>query len=394
MAKTIQAALSPILIVGSFCGLAIFEYPLERPRSYLTCLYFLIAGSIYVYLSYYIFSINRIALYFMLSWTNIIIIFSTTLLMFGSLFYFKKLKTCLYKLSIVDDTLEVLGTSKDYRKLYKWTIRTTIGWILLIFFVNTYDILSLDYKHFSINNICIVFIANHMFHVNALNGLIWGVILRYVSSRFSEINEHVYDLFKDDAMCTRRQNKLILINQQNTEEKRKCRQYMWIIMHVHLELCFISRELNKVFSIQMTLQMASYFAFFVEMCCQSYSIYIHKDADTFQYILDEFNFIWAIVYTAKLFTLNYICQTICDKANETVTILYKLSNDNSDKDLREQILQFILQIKRKEVKFYGMGLFYFGYDFIRTFYAAIATMLIIIMQMHVTYDDLVPYDGN
>ncbi|CAL1672158.1 unnamed protein product [Lasius platythorax] len=83
---------------------------------------------------------------------------------------------------------------------------------------------------------------------------------------------------------------------------------------------------------------------------------------------------------------------ICDKANETVAILYKLSNDNSDKDLREQILQFILQIKRKEVKFYGMVLFYFGYDFIRKFYVTVAAVLVIIIQMHITYDNLLPYD--
>ncbi|XP_072754249.1 uncharacterized protein [Anoplolepis gracilipes] len=177
---------------------------------------------------------------------------------------------------------------------------------------------------------------------------------------------------------------------------------MWIIMHVHLELCFISRKLNEVFSIQMTLQMASYYVFFVEMCCEIYLIYIQKDAyadvdedsdeDIVQDFLDIFIYIWAVIYTAKLLALNYICQMICDKANETVTILFKLSNDNTDKDLREQILQFILQIKRKKVKFYGMGLFYFGYDFIREFYAAIATVLIIIIQMNVSYHHLFVYD--
>ncbi|CAL1676354.1 unnamed protein product [Lasius platythorax] len=391
MTETIQAALSPLLIVGSFCGLGFFEYPLGRPRPYLTCLYFLIAWSFYVYLFYYFYTTICTTIY--ISWTNIVIIFSAILSMFVSLFRFKKLKTCLCKLSIVDDTLEVLGTSKEYRRLHKWTIRITIGWILLTLFMNTCDSLWINYEYFSISRICVPFIGNHMFHVNALNGLIWGTILRYISSRFHQINEHIHNLLKDDVMYTRRQNKLILDIQQSTEEQKKCRQYMWIIMHVHLELCFILHELNEVFSIQMTLQMASYFAFFVELCCEIYTTYADKNVDTFQNFLDKLiTYIWAVVYTAKLLALNHICQMICDKANETVAILYKLSNDNSDKDLREQILQFLLQIKRREVKFYGMGLFYFGYDFIRKFYVTVAAVLVIIIQMHITYDNLLPYD--
>ncbi|KAL6422640.1 hypothetical protein ACFW04_010700 [Cataglyphis niger] len=166
----------------------------------------------------------------MLSWTNIIIIFSAILSIFVSLFHYKKLKACLCKLSTVDNTLEVLGTSKEYQKFYKRTIRITIGWILLTFFMNICDNLWINYEHFSIRNICIPFVANHMFHVNVLNGLIWGVILRYLSSRFHQINEHIYDLLKNDAMYTRRQNKLILGSQQNAEKQKKCRQYMWIIM--------------------------------------------------------------------------------------------------------------------------------------------------------------------
>ncbi|XP_029160044.1 uncharacterized protein LOC114932037 [Nylanderia fulva] len=188
-------------------------------------------------------------------------------------------------------------------------------------------------------------------------------------------------------MCTRRKNKLILGIPQNTEDPKKCRQYMWIIMHIHLELCFISRELNKVFSIQMTLQMTSYFMLFVELCCGIYATYIDNNKDTFENVFSKIIiYIWAVVYTAKLFALNHICQIIYDKANETVAILYNLSNDNSDKDFREQILQFILQIKQKEVKFYGMGLFYFGYDFIRKFYTAVAAVLVIIIQMNITSD--------
>ncbi|XP_029160045.1 uncharacterized protein LOC114932038 [Nylanderia fulva] len=329
MTETIQAALSPLLIVGSFCGLSFFEYPLGRPRLYLSSLYFLITWSLYVYLFYSLVYITKIYLV----WTNLIVIICAIVSMFISLFRYKKLKTCLYKLSVVDDTLEMFGTSKEYRLLYKWTIKMTIGWILITLFMNLCDILW-DYQDFNISNIWIPFIANHMFHVNTLNGLIWAAILR----------------------------------------------------HIHLELCFISRELNKVFNTNDIANDILFYAF-VELCCGIYTTYIDNNKDTFENVFSKIIiYIWAVVYTAKLFALNHICQIIYDKANETVAILYNLSNDNSDKDFREQILQFILQIKQKEVKFYGMGLFYFGYDFIRKFYAAVAAVLVIIIQMNITFD--------
>lgn len=84
----------------------------------------------------------------------------------------------------MDDTLEVLGTSKEYRRLYKWTLQITIGWILLTILLNICDSIWLNTKYFSIDRIYTPFIANHMFHVNALNGLIWGIILKLVYMYF------------------------------------------------------------------------------------------------------------------------------------------------------------------------------------------------------------------
>lgn len=91
MAKTIQVALSPLLIIGAFCGLGFLEYPVGQPRLYLTCLYFLIAWSFYIYLYYYFLIYTNYATtnVYILSWTNIIIILSATLSMFVSLFRFQ-----------------------------------------------------------------------------------------------------------------------------------------------------------------------------------------------------------------------------------------------------------------------------------------------------------------
>ncbi|XP_071632448.1 uncharacterized protein [Temnothorax longispinosus] len=382
MTKTVETALAPLLITGSFCNLGLFEYPLGQPRPYLTCLYFLTTWSLFAYFFYYLVYISS-TLFLYTSWPSMIIMISAIVSMLVSLFRYKELKMCLHKLSIVDDTLELLGSSKKYQRLRKWIILMISGWIALSLFMNIVDSIWLNYDHFSISRICVPFLGNYLLHVNTLSALTWGTILGYTSSRFQQVNKHIHllysDLLEDNANCIKR-NRFIIVNQRKTEAK-ECKRYMWIIMHVHLQICLISRELNKVFNVQMTVQMTSYFAFILELCLEIYSTYISKTSKSSGHILDNiFAYVWGIMYSVIILILNHICQTVYYKANKTIANLYKLSNDNLDEDLREQTLQFILQIKQTEIKF-GSGFSYFGYNFIRGFYKSIVTVLVIVIQM-------------
>ncbi|KYN32332.1 hypothetical protein ALC56_13189 [Trachymyrmex septentrionalis] len=53
MIKTLQIALAPLLTIGSFCGVRLFEYPPGHPRSHLSCLYVLVIWSFLTYSIYY-----------------------------------------------------------------------------------------------------------------------------------------------------------------------------------------------------------------------------------------------------------------------------------------------------------------------------------------------------
>jgi len=58
MTETVESALAPLLIFGSFFGLGMFEYPCGQPRAYLSYLYALaIWGGSLTYFFYYIISI-------------------------------------------------------------------------------------------------------------------------------------------------------------------------------------------------------------------------------------------------------------------------------------------------------------------------------------------------
>jgi len=91
---------------------------------------------------------------------------------------------------------------------------------------------------------------------------------------------------------------------------------IYLYRHVHLQLCFISRKLNKVFNIQMSL-----YIFLYTLQTTTFGIYIHcilknipsmrEKVWLFQHIflyLDA-NVIF-ILYSILFLTLNYICQTV------------------------------------------------------------------------------------
>ncbi|KYQ52553.1 hypothetical protein ALC60_08415 [Trachymyrmex zeteki] len=182
MMKTLQKALAPLLIIGSFFSLGIFEYPLGRPRPYFSCLYTLTTWSCFSYSFYYSYYIeewkNKVSNYIE------IITFTTSITsIFLSHFHFEELRMCLHELSVVDDTLEALSMPKEYQRLHNWTIRIIIGWIFYIFFI----LLSITFgwkinhnKPMYFVDIYRIFLVHYPTFINILSALIWGTILGLV----------------------------------------------------------------------------------------------------------------------------------------------------------------------------------------------------------------------
>ena len=88
MTKTLQIALASLLIIGSFCSLSMFEYPLGQSRPYLFCLYTSVTWSYLTYSYYYSYYIdswdNKMS-----DWIEIITIITTITSILVNYFYFK-----------------------------------------------------------------------------------------------------------------------------------------------------------------------------------------------------------------------------------------------------------------------------------------------------------------
>jgi len=91
--------------------------------------------------------------------------------------------------------------------------------------------------------------------------------------------------------------------------------YYWInYRHVHLQLCLISYKLNKIFNIQILLQMQSLFIHALNFC--RYISWLLKYANiimtmwTYRNIIVSLEIIYDFLFIALFLALNYICQTV------------------------------------------------------------------------------------
>jgi len=101
--------------------------------------------------------------------------------------FLKELKMCLRELAIIDDTLETLGTPKEYQRLRKWIIRIIIGWIAYVFYQFTYwNFLAFFVLNFDINFFSFFFVVRFEFlndypsNVIMLSALISAAVLGLV----------------------------------------------------------------------------------------------------------------------------------------------------------------------------------------------------------------------
>ncbi|XP_077280088.1 uncharacterized protein LOC143907286 [Temnothorax americanus] len=308
------------------------------------------------------------------------------LFQFGNSCLRKRFTICLKKLAIVDDSLEELGTPKMYQKMHMWSKIVIIGWLMLSLFTNYYD--SLWWLKES-GNVYISYALNHSVHINTLVDLLFISILWYVGTRFDKVNEHMqYLLVREEHGLRCTWEKPVIVHRYilYTDNYKRT---LWILMHVHLELCRLARELNMIFGIQMTLEMTSCFLYLITLCVWLCRMVMREyNNEEYKSIYSIYSYFrqstWFLLFLLKLYTVNYMCENVSLKANQIDKIIHKLSSTLRYADVWKEICQFTLQITYHRLKFTGMGLFYFGNSFLRKLGTTIVTFVIIMRQMKIT----------
>ncbi|XP_011704609.1 PREDICTED: uncharacterized protein LOC105459938 [Wasmannia auropunctata] len=297
-----------------------------------------------------------------------------------------KFRTCIKKLSFVDDTLELLGTPTEYHRM-----RNSIKWIYIIWFIiicTTWFIDSLFHieKFNDIRAIFIPIIKDYPIHANTLMDIMYMFLLRYLGTRLDKINNHIEELSETEEHGLRgtwKKSLIVIRPYMHGAGNRK--RVLWITMHLHSELCRIVSDIHSLFEIHMTLQMVSYFVILITMFYFQYHTMLclkqMYGGNFFRLKLILSSDVWFAVSLTKVISFNHICESVSAKAKKTKDIIHKLTNLIYFTEAREEIFQFVLQISLRPLKFSALGLFYFDYKFIHKFFVTILTAVVFMLQM-------------
>ncbi|XP_067207940.1 putative gustatory receptor 28b [Linepithema humile] len=388
MALTIQHVLRPFFITCFIVGLGFYPIADQKLRwiAYLNIPYSLTFWSVYGYFLYYA----------MITFTYNILYSTLTLVVMGinilttctsvimNLCYRKRFDICLKKLAAVDDTLEELGTSKMYREINMWSKRMIICWIVCSLLINSYDMMW--WVHLTDNTsweFLVCNLLNHCHHLNTFMDLLFISILWYIGSRFDKVNEHLQSLLKKEEHELRCRWKKPAIVHQYSLHINNYKRTLWILMHLYLELCRIARDLNVMFGIQLTLEMTSYVIYLTSQCHVLCIMWLNEH----RLQISLYNWIgvacWVFVFIVRLYGINYTCENVRIKANMINKLIYKMTDTIEYANVWKETYHFILQAMQNPLKFSGMGLFYFGNEYLRKLCTTVVTFIIILTQFNI-----------
>ncbi|XP_026828039.1 uncharacterized protein LOC105276033 isoform X1 [Ooceraea biroi] len=182
MVDIIEGIIYPLSITVFFFGPGIFRYPLHNSRLYLNLFSALFLWSAYVYGFYYV----------VISWPEILgdfinsfaVIMSLIVTIMSIIITFHKKKNfrmCIRKLILVDDTLEKLGTPKEYHKIRNSIKQMLIIWFMMICVTLTSDSLLCIEVFKDIKAMLIPLFMDYCLWINTFMDIIFMVLLRFVN---------------------------------------------------------------------------------------------------------------------------------------------------------------------------------------------------------------------
>ncbi|XP_020299134.1 uncharacterized protein LOC109863304, partial [Pseudomyrmex gracilis] len=194
-------------------------------------------------------------------------------------------------------------------------------------------------------------------------------LLRYIDFRFDKINDHIEQLSEIenyDLKCMSKPS--LIVNRHYIRRTEYRKRMLWIAMHLHLELCHVARNINALYGVRMTIQLASYFVLFTGYVYSQYHIILclSNENELIKWYYIIFGTLWTIYFLSKLIIVNHICESVSAKAEKTKIVIHKLTHLIRFADAYNEIYQFGLQISLHPLKFTGLGLFYFGYKLVRS----------------------------
>ncbi|CAK9827725.1 Putative gustatory receptor 28a [Anthophora retusa] len=336
-------------------------------------------------------------------------------LIFVGLFQSKNTMLLVKEFDKVDENLRKLGCKIEYRSLYAHVVGVGLFWL-----VNTL-LLCIVYIKWTIS------IKSGMYTMASIFSYIYGtnvasivlydfkIYVYWLGSRFKQTNELLRTFFveghqieTDDSILDASYNssKRFSLNRWLSEhsfhgshvhpshhslnikyESQSIKKVHLLqqIRFMHLELCGVSKKLNRIFDIQLMVYVSMMLIYITVLLYYLYTVFSDS-----QELLDKISVV--IVYTvevisycAKIIIVSYSCEYTTSQANRAIEIIHACSVYEIDTELKDEILQFSLQMSHTQLGKSKSVFFRLNYTFIRNCVSFVATYLVILIQWNQTF---------
>ncbi|XP_074103377.1 uncharacterized protein LOC141530251 [Cotesia typhae] len=99
-------------------------------------------------------------------------------------------------------------------------------------------------------------------------------------------------------------------------------------------------------------------------------------------ILIAITMVWLVPFCLSFLSVNYICKETVNEWRKTGVVLDELELESKDTEIQTEIRNFSAQVQRNNLKFSPCGFFDLDFYFVRGFTAAVATYLVIMVQIY------------
>ncbi|XP_053973146.1 uncharacterized protein LOC128873544 [Hylaeus volcanicus] len=335
-------------------------------------------------------------------------------------FLFQNVLAVREKIAKVDESLRNLGSTTDYRHLFQCVI-TALSFALLcasLYLVLLFKWLLLQkielFNYFI--SVCIVYQVN----VSAIIIYDFVTYVYWLEMKYKQTNELVKAFFVDgheiktdvlkeyaikptrnhrrqalnnvkvymSEYCFRRTRVFPLIEDPSLEHEsqtaRKVRM-LGTIRCLHRELSLIVKMVNKIFNTQLALQTTMTMVFYTITLYNIYISIISSPTDVPKTAVKAVvNFIEFFNKSGIIALACYSCEYTMKEANKMRDIIYALSVEGSDTELKDEILQFSLQLSLTH--FGRSNFFQLNYTALRTSGSFVITYLFILMQYRPVFE--------
>lgn len=186
---------------------------------------------------------------------------------------------------------------------------------------------------------------------------------------------------KLELRLTKKKNRISSIFSFTKKDNLSQRNLVEVLKHLHLEVCELTREINEIYQVYITLEMMTNFTSLTAVLYY----FLNSMSELENFLMSEQKIsiiglvVWIIIFFSRFLYINIVAEKIYSEFIKTGHFVLNLKSENET--LKNEIEQFTLQLAQQPLSISMYGLNNLGHDFIKNFLAQVLVYLAVLIEM-------------